>query len=154
MICVVEVVEPDPDADPEGEQPSLRHQTVVLRSIAAVQQMVLDSLHVEPPPEPPDQAADDGSVAVLRRPVDSRLINTITVLADADLRVGEAYHACDVLCSWIETTFAESDHPAARSLTLRRHVGTAGSSTTPSAPSFGMVPLSVLVRTTHVRAVP
>ena len=79
-----------------------------------------------------------------------RIINTITVLADADLKVGAAYHACDVLCAWIEATYAASDHPAARSLTLRRHVGT--STTGPSSgPGLGMVPLSVLVRTPQVR---
>jgi hypothetical protein len=152
LICVVEMVEPDPDADPEGEQPRLRHQTLVLRSIAAVQQLVLDTLTVphanEPDPEQP------GAVAVLHRPVDSRLINTITILADVDLTVGEAYHACDALCAWVESTFAESDHPAARSLTLRRHVGSSGSSAPAPGAQLGMVPLGVLVRTSPVRATP
>jgi hypothetical protein len=150
LICVVEIVEPDPDADPDGEQPTLRHQTVVLRSIAAVQQLVMETLTVPQVTEPdPDEV---GAVAVLNRPVVSRLINTITILADADLRVGEAYHACDVLCSWVEATFADSDHPAARSLTLRRHVGASGSSTPAPGAQLGMVPLGVLVRTSQVRA--
>jgi hypothetical protein len=150
LICVVEIVEPDPDADPEGEQPTLRHQTVVIRSIAAVQELVLETLTVPPAKEPdPDEP---GAVAVLHRPLDSRLINTITILADADLRVGDAYHACDVLCSWVEATFAASDHPAARSLTLRRHVGSSGSSAPAPGPQLGMVPLGVLVRTSQVRA--
>jgi len=149
LICVVEIVEPDPEADPDGEQPTLRHQTLVMRSIAAVQQLVLETLEVPPPNEP---ARDEpGAVAVLHRPVDSRLINTITILADADLRVGDAYHACDVLCTWVETTFAESTHPAARSLTLRRHVGASGAAPAPGA-QLGMVPLGVLVRTSQVRA--
>jgi hypothetical protein len=150
LICVIEIVEPDPDADPDGEQPSLRHQTVVLRSIAAVQQLVLDTLTVPPVKEPAPEG--EGAVAVLHRPVDSRLINTITILADADLRVGEAYHACDVLCSWVEATFADSEHPAARSLTLRRHVGSSGSATPAPGAQLGMVPLGVLVRTSQVRA--
>jgi hypothetical protein len=151
LICVVEIVEPDPDADPEGEQPTLRHQTLVLRSIAAVQELVLDTLSPPPQVEPEPEPEPAGAVAVLHRPVDSRLINTITILADADLRVGDAYHACDVLCTWVETTFAESTHPAARSLTLRRHVGASGGAPSPGA-QLGMVPLGVLVRTSNVRA--
>jgi hypothetical protein len=149
LICVVEIVAPDPDADPDGEQPTLRHQTLVVRSIAAVQELVRETLEVDATREPAPESA--GAVAVLRRPVDSRLINTITILADADLRVGDAYHACDVLCAWVEATFADSTHPAARSLTLRRHVGASGAAPAPGA-QLGMVPLAVLVRTSQVRA--
>jgi len=150
LICVVEIVEPDPEADPDVEQPALRHHTMVVRSMAAVQRLVLETLEVPEATEEPTPS-EAGTVAVLRRPVDSRLINTITVLADADLRVGDAYAACDMLCAWVEATFAESAHPAARSLTLRRHVGASGAAPAPGA-QLGMVPLGVLVRTSQVRA--
>ncbi len=135
LICVIEVAEPDPDAL-EGS-PGVRNRTMVLQSIHAVQELVLQSLQLD----------GDGE------PIDGQpIINSITVLADADAKVGASYHACDVLCDWIETTFAESVHPETRSLTLRRHVNPGGN-TNPSATSgMGMVPLSVMVRAPHVRA--
>ena len=81
------------------------------------------------------------------------MISTITLLADADAKVGESYHACDALCDWIETTFAESTHPDAKTLTLRRHVSPTGNTSAAAASGMGMVPLSVMVRAPHVRAV-
>lgn len=139
LICVIEVAEPDPDRDPDAiDQPVTRSRTLVLQSIHAVQELVLQSLQLDADGDP-----------VPGQPV----INSITVLADADAKVGASYHACDVLCDWIETTFAESVHPETRSLTLRRHVNPGGGSASPSATSaMGMVPLSVMVRAPHVRA--
>jgi hypothetical protein len=138
LICVVEVAETNPPDSPDAL--GVQHHTMVVRSFAAVQQMVLDSLRLDADgtPDPPDGP--------------ERIITTITVLAEADSRVGDAYHACDVLCSWVETTFSESTHPDARSLTLRRHVS-AGTTNVAAASGLGMVPLSVLVRAPHVRAV-
>lgn len=135
LICVIEVAEPDPDGDPDD--PSTRHRTVVLQSIQAVQQLVLDSLQVD----------EDGG------PVDGQVvINTITVLADADARVGASYHACDALCDWIEAQFTDSEHPETRALTLRRHINPGGNASPSAASGMGMVPLSVMVRAPHVRA--
>jgi hypothetical protein len=80
------------------------------------------------------------------------IVNTITVLADAEARVGESYHACDALCDWIEAQFTESEHPDTRALTLRRHVSPGGNTSPSAASGMGMVPLSVMVRAPHVRA--
>ncbi len=135
LICVVEIEEPDPDG--EGPEPATRHRTVVLQSIQAVQQLVLDSLQVDEQGDPIDGQA---------------VINTITVLADADARVGMSYHACDALCDWIEAQFTDSEHPDTRALTLRRHVSPGGNTSPSAASGMGMVPLSVMVRAPHVRA--
>ena len=173
LICVIELVEPDPDADADAEAeaepdpdadaarpphrpPAVRHHTVVLRSIAAVHALVTETLSVEDvaPVEEEREAhepAGDVATNVLHRSLDFRIINTITVLADADLRVGEAFHACDELCAWIEAAYADSDHPAARSLTLRRtNSSPVNPGSTPAG--LGLVPLSVLVRTSQVRS--
>ncbi len=134
LICVVEFTEADPNATP-----NVQHRTQVVRSINEVRQMVLDALKVDEQGQPVAVAGPE------------RVINTITVLADADARVGASHHACDVLCTWIESTYTNSSHPSARSLTLRRH--NSGTSTNVSAASgLGMVPLSVLVRAPHIRA--
>ncbi len=135
LICVIEIAEPDPDGDPD--EPGTRHRTLVLQSIQAVQQMVLDSLQVDAAGEP-----TPGQV----------VINTITVLADAQAQVGASYHACDALCDWIETQFSDSEHPDTRALTLRRHVSPGGNASPSAASGMGMVPLSVMVRAPHVRA--
>ena len=135
---------PDTDADADadvlidaGHISGIRNRTVVLQSIQSVQELVLRSLQLDEMGEPiPDQP----------------VINSITILADADAKVGLSYHACDQLCDWIETTFAESLHPETRSLTLRRHVNPGGNANPSAASGMGMVPLSVMVRAPHVRA--
>ena len=163
LICVVEVAEPalvgaevsatvdavdaadavgapaatDDGAPAAGHISGVRNRTMVLQSIQAVQELVLQSLQLDEMGEPiPDQP----------------VINSITILADADAKVGASYHACDQLCDWIETTFAESMHPETRSLTLRRHVNPGGNTNPSAASGMGMVPLSVMVRAPHVRA--
>ena len=171
LICVVEYALSVPS--PDGSAPTVEHRTEVVRSTAAVRQLVLDSLRfdetssVEDDPgdastddeELPDGLADDESANVVpitasAPPVAPTItISTITLLADADAKVGVSYHACDVLCDWIETTYAESLHPAARTLTLRRHVSPTGNTSAAAASGMGMVPLSVMVRAPHVRAV-
>lgn len=134
LICVVEVSEPDPAGDP-AVTARVSH-TMVVRSINAIQQMVLDALVVD----------DEGE------PVDGQpVVNSITVLADADARVGAAYHACDTLCEWIEQAYAASEHPDARALTLRRHASPGGTSMPLASAGMGMVPLAVMVRAAHVR---
>jgi hypothetical protein len=107
------------------DPPHVQHHTMVLRSISALKQVVRESL------APP---ADSGRV---------RTINAITVLADADARVGDAHLACDDLCAWIDAEFTD----AGAALTLRRRHVTAA-----AASGLGMVPLSVLVRTANVAA--
>lgn len=135
LICVVEVSEPDPDGDPAIS--AMQPRTIVVRSINAVQQLVVDALRTDEQGEP-----------VEGQPV----VNSITVLADADARVGAAYHACDTLCDWIEQAYADSSHPDARSLTLRRHNGPGNTTGPGAAAGMGMVPLAVMVRAAHVRA--
>jgi hypothetical protein len=142
LICVVEYSLAVPS--PDGGAPTQEHRTEVVRSMATVRQMVLDSLRDD---TGDDDGGTDGAPAA-----PAIAISTITLLADADARVGTAYHACDALCEWIETTFAESDHPAAKSLTLRRHVSPTGNTSAAAASGMGMVPLSVMVRAPHVRA--
>jgi hypothetical protein len=107
-----------------SDTPTVQHHTVVLRSIAAVKQLVRETL-TEP--------ADDAPV---------RMINAVTVLADADARVGDAHHACDDLCVWIDAAYTDAGTPFAL---RRRHV-------TASNGGMGMVPLSVLVRNASVPA--
>jgi hypothetical protein len=149
LICVIEVAEPaganDDDVMPveagetveAGHISGVRNRTIVLQSIQAVQELVLRSLQLDEAGEPiPDQP----------------VINSITILADADAKVGASYHACDQLCDWIETAFAESMHPETRALTLRRHVNPGGNTNPAAASGMGMVPLSVMVRAPHVRA--
>jgi hypothetical protein len=137
LICVIEVTDMAmPGADEAADVPEVRNRTIVLQSIHAVQELVLRSLEL-------DEAGDP----VIGQPV----INSITVLADADAKVGLSYHACDLLCDWIETTFTESPHPGTRSLTLRRHVNPGGRANPAAASGMGMVPLSVMVRAPHVR---
>jgi len=135
LICVVESTLTDPSGNVPAE-----HRTQVVRSIAEVQLIVLDSLSLD----------QTGRAMV---PDGLELgISTITVLADADARVGAAHHACDVLCSWVEDTYATSTHPAARSFALRRHQS--GASAGPEAGAgMGMVSLATLVRVPHIRAV-
>ena len=149
LICVVEY---SVDVDsPDGGAPTVEHRTEVVRSMAAVRQMVLDSLR---DPEAPTEAPTEGvTAAAPTAPPPPRItLTTITVLADADAKVGAAYHACDSLCDWIETTYAESTNPAAKSLTMRRHVSPGGNTSAAAASGMGMVPLSVMVRAPQVRA--
>lgn len=145
LICVVEYSLAVPS--PDGGAPTTEHRTEVVRSMAAVRQMVLDSLRDAP--DAPDES--DVSEAPDTPVAPSIVISTITLLADADARVGAAYHACDSLCEWIETTYADSPHPEAKSLTLRRHVSPTGNTSAAAASGMGMVPLSVMVRAPHVR---
>ena len=105
-------------------EPTVQHHTAVLRSIAAVKDLVRESLAVT------DEAAT------------SRTITAITVLADEDARVGDAHRACDDLCVWIDASFTDAGAP----LSLRRRHVTAANA------GMGMVPLSVLVRTVHQAA--
>jgi hypothetical protein len=103
---------------------SVGHHTVVLRSIAAVKQLVRETL------------AEPSGDAPVRR------IDAITVLADAQARVGDAHHACDDLCVWIDAAFTQAGAPLAL---RRRHVHASNG-------GMGMVPLSVLVRNATVSA--
>lgn len=154
LICVVEYAVTVPS--PDGGSPATEHRTQVVRSMAAVRQMVLDSLRVDEPADADDDDdadADADDDARLAPAAPAIAISTITLLAEADAKVGVAYHACDALCEWIEATFAESTHPAAKSLTLRRHVSPTGNTSAAAASGMGMVPLSVMVRAPHVRAV-
>lgn len=165
LICVVEYALTIPS--PDDVAPTVEHRTEVVRSTAAVRQLVLDSLRLDETSsaeiDPGDASADElpadesGDVVQITSPAPPAapaiVISSITLLADADAKVGESYHACDVLCGWIETTFAESSHPAAKALTLRRHVSPGGNAGAAAASGMGMVPLSVMVRAPHVRAV-
>jgi hypothetical protein len=144
LICVVEFTETsvvptdaaDAAADTDGDghltvaelvavssEPLVQHHTAVLRSIAAVKDLVRESLPV------------DGITP-------SRSINAITVLADAEAKVGDAHRACDDLCVWIDAAFTDAGVP----LSLRRRHVTAANA------GMGMVPLSVLVRSAHQAA--
>lgn len=147
LICVVEYALSIPS--PDGTAPTVEHRTEVMRSTAAVRQLVLDSLR-DAETAADDTDPTDDTTATPSAPAIT--ISTITLLADADAKVGVSYHACDVLCEWIETTYADSTHPAARSLTLRRHVSPTGNTSAAAASGMGMVPLSVMVRAPHVRA--
>lgn len=180
LICVVEYALTIPS--PDGVAPTVEHRTEVVRSTAVVRQLVLDSLRLDEAVEEIDEAEAvdeaideaeaevvDAAIDEVDEPVDEPVtatvtriappaapaivISSITLLADADAKVGVSYHACDVLCDWIETTYAESPHPAAKALTLRRHISPGGNASAAAASGMGMVPLSVMVRAPHVRAV-
>jgi hypothetical protein len=51
----------------------------------------------------------------------------------------------------VEQTYASSEHPSARALTLRRHASPGGTAAPMVTAGMGMVPLAVMVRAAHVR---
>ena len=101
--------------------PLTTHRTEVVRSMAEVRARVAGT-------HPTDLAG--GTVVGL------------TVMADEDARVGEAYRACEALCDWIESV-----EPVA-GVALRRHPG--GVSTAMGS-GWGLIPLAAMVRAVPTR---